>query len=212
MAIPFEAHIDDQDLKGNNQVTTDQISVAQLDHLPIVACYLRNLRLVEIVNQLVPIEMNVELGIIFLGLVLDTLSGRSPLYHLETAFEGYDSELLFGQNIPAGYFSNDNVGRVMDHVYNVGTQKIFSALSILVWRLMEHTMRSELKHNNATIPGWDNKETKRPTSYMLTWKFKGVMSLCIGGTRQLGKPLSQVQRRFLERLKIPINCFTDISL
>jgi len=85
-------------------------------------------------------------------------------------------------------------------------------IALLVWRLMEHTMRSELKHKNATIPGWDNKETKRPTSYMLTWKFKGVMSLCIGGTRQLAKPLSQVQRRFLEILKIPINCFTDISL
>ena len=49
--------------------------------------------------------MDVEPGIIVLGAVLDTLSGRSPLYHLENAFEDYDRELLFGQDIPAWLIS-----------------------------------------------------------------------------------------------------------
>jgi transposase len=38
--------------------------------------------------------------------------------------------VLFGQQMPAGYFNDDNVGRVLDHLFNVGTQKIFSALSV----------------------------------------------------------------------------------
>ncbi len=110
--------------------TNQRISVARVDHLPIIAHYLRQLGFVELVNRLVPVEMNVEPGIILLGMVLDTLSGRSPLYHLESNFVDYDLEVLFGQPIPVGYFNDDNVGRVMNHIFEVGTQKIFSELSM----------------------------------------------------------------------------------
>ena len=121
MAVPFERQV-----SNPNQV----ITAAQVDHLPIIAHYLRSLGLVEIINRLVPVEMEVEPGIIVLGLVLDTLSGRSPLYHLEKTFEDYDRELLFGKEIPPEYFNDDNVGRVLDRLFEVGTQKIFSALSV----------------------------------------------------------------------------------
>ncbi len=122
MAVPFEREI---------SITDQTVSAAQVDHLPIIAHFARRLGLVEIVNGLVPVEMEVEAGNIVLGLVLDTLSGRSPLYHLEKAFEQSDRALLFGQEIPPGYFNDDNVGRVMDQLYHVGTQKLFSALSVL---------------------------------------------------------------------------------
>ncbi len=121
MADPFQANT-----LNPNQV----ITATQVDHLPIVASYARRLGLVEIVNRLVPVEMEVEPGQIVLGLVLDTLSGRSPLYHLEATFEAYDQGVLFGQEMPAGYFNDDNVGRILDHLFAVGTQKIFSALSV----------------------------------------------------------------------------------
>jgi transposase len=121
MAVPFERQVSNPG---------QAITAAQVDHLPIIAHYLRSLGLVEIVNGLVPVEMEVEPGIIVLGLVLDTLSGRSPLYHLEKTFEDYDRELLFGKEIPSGYFSDDNAGRVLDRLFEVGTQKIFSALSV----------------------------------------------------------------------------------
>ena len=121
MADPFQAIT-----LNPNQV----ITATQVDHLPIIASYARRLGLVEIVNRLVPVEMDVEPGQIVLGLVLDTLSGRSPLYHLEATFEAYDRAMLFGQEMPAGYFNDDNVGRLLDHLFDVGTQKIFSALSV----------------------------------------------------------------------------------
>jgi transposase len=109
-----------------NQAT----KVARVDHLPIIAHYLRQLGFVELVNRLVPVNMDVEPGIILLGMVLDTLSGRSPLYLLEDNFADFDKEALFGQVIPAGYFNDDNVGRVMDQIFKVGTQKILSELSM----------------------------------------------------------------------------------
>ena len=55
--------------------------------------FARRLELGQIVNRLVTTQMAVEPGLIVLGLVLDTLSGRSPLYHLQTAFEGCDRAL-----------------------------------------------------------------------------------------------------------------------
>ncbi len=120
-----------------SQLTRDHnhnFTVAHVDHLPIIAHYLRTLGLVKIINDLVPVEMAVEPGLIVLGLILDTLSGRSPLYHLEKTFEDYDQQVLFGQVFPPGYFNDDNVGRIMDRIYEVGTQKIFSAISVAALR------------------------------------------------------------------------------
>ncbi len=121
MAEPFGA---------NPHNNAQAIAAAQVNHLPIIAHYARRLGLVEIVNRLVPVEMEVEPGVIVLGMVLDTLSGRSPLYHLESAFESCDRAVLFGQEIPASYFSDDNVGRMLEHLFDAGSQKIFSALSV----------------------------------------------------------------------------------
>ncbi len=40
-------------------------------------------------------------------------------------------------------------------------------ISLLIWRLLEQAMRTHLERHNATIPGWDNKPTNRPTAYMV---------------------------------------------
>ena len=121
-------------IRNSKPLLDQNTTAARVDHLPIVAQYLRRIGLVDIINKLVTVDMDVDPGIIVLGAVLDTLSGRSPLYHLENSFEGYDRELLFGQDIPPGYFNDDNTGRILDALFAVGTQKIFSALSVSVLR------------------------------------------------------------------------------
>ena len=52
------------------------------------------LSLVSLINHYVPTEMEVDAGTVVLALVLDTLSGRSPLYRLEEFFAQQDTELL----------------------------------------------------------------------------------------------------------------------
>ncbi|HDL86501.1 MAG TPA: DUF4277 domain-containing protein [Candidatus Acetothermia bacterium] len=47
-------------------------------------------------------------------MVLDTLSGRSPLYRLERFARSVDTGLLLGRNIPAVAFNDTTLGRVMD--------------------------------------------------------------------------------------------------
>jgi hypothetical protein len=69
MAHPFAAR----------EAHEQAISIAQVNHLPIVADFAQQLGLVATVNQLVPSEMNIELRVVALAMVLDTLSGRSSL-------------------------------------------------------------------------------------------------------------------------------------
>lgn len=57
-----------------------EIEIFAVKHLPIVRTYVEKLGLVELLNDLVESEMEVEPGVLFLGMLLDTLSGRSPLY------------------------------------------------------------------------------------------------------------------------------------
>jgi transposase len=86
--------------------------------------------LVEVINQAVPTEMDVDPGTIVLGMILDTLSGRSPLYRLEEFFTHQDTALLLGQAVAPEVFNDDTVGRVLERLYDVGTMKIFTACAV----------------------------------------------------------------------------------
>ncbi len=106
-----------------------QLTITNVQFLPIVKDYARQINLVETINQLVDTEMELQPGIIVLGMVLDTLSGRSPLYRLEDFFEEKDTELLIGEAVLAEQFTDYNIGRALDKMYETGTQKIFGQLS-----------------------------------------------------------------------------------
>ena len=99
-------------------------------HLPIVKVYADKIGLVEVINQLVPTEMAVDPGTIVLGMILDTLSGRSPLYRLEEFFAHQDTTLLLGRAIAPEAFNDDTLGRILERLYDVGTMKIFTACAV----------------------------------------------------------------------------------
>ena len=63
-----------------------EIKVYPVHHLPIIKAYADQLGLVSLINHYVPTEMGVDAGTVVLAMVLDTLSGRSPLYRLEEFF------------------------------------------------------------------------------------------------------------------------------
>src|SRR6059058_2419509 len=87
------------------------IEAYHVQHLPIVKAYADKIGLVEAINQIVPTEMAIDPGTIVLGLILDTLSGRSPLYRLEEFFAHQDTALLLGKALTHGTFNDDTVGR-----------------------------------------------------------------------------------------------------
>jgi Domain of unknown function (DUF4277) len=94
-----------------------EIEVYQIHHLPIMQAYADKIGLVEVITQLMPTEMKVDPGPVVLGMMLDTLSGRSPLYCLAEFFTHDDTALLLGRDLPPQVFNDDNVGRVLDRLY-----------------------------------------------------------------------------------------------
>ena len=74
--------------------------------------------------------------------------------------------------------------------------------SLLIWRLMERSMRQYVEQTGEKFPGWDHKPTDRPTSFMITKKFMGTMVFKIGNERRLSKPLHSDQEAFLMALGI----------
>jgi len=62
------------------------IEVYPVHHLPIIKAYADQLGLVSLINPSVPTAMDMEAGTVVLGLVMATLSGRSPLYRLAEFF------------------------------------------------------------------------------------------------------------------------------
>jgi transposase len=106
------------------------LEVYPIHHLPIIKAYADQLGLVSLINHYVPTAMEVDAGTVVLGLVLDTLSGRSPLYRLEEFFAHQDTELLLGKALPPHAFTDDTVGRVLDHLYDFGTMKLFTACAV----------------------------------------------------------------------------------
>ncbi len=101
-----------------------------VEHLPIITAYAHRIGIVDIINTLIPTQMAIDAGTVILGMVLDTLTGRSPLYKLNKFFEHQDTELLLGKKIDPLSFSDHTVGRVLDRIHDYGAMKTFSEIAM----------------------------------------------------------------------------------
>ena len=111
-----------------------EIETSEVHHWPIVRAYADRLGLRPLINRLVPSGHSFDPGLIVLAMVVDTLSGRSPLYHLESFFADKDTELLLGEAVDPSMFNDDNAGAVLDLLYAAGTQKIYSEVAVAALR------------------------------------------------------------------------------
>jgi len=112
------------------QALSPAIEVYPIHHLPIIKAYADQLGLVSLINHYVPTAMEVDAGTVVLALVLDTLSGRSPLYRLEEFFAQQDTALLLGKTVPPQALNDDTAGRVLDRLYDFGTMRLFTACAV----------------------------------------------------------------------------------
>jgi len=91
--------------------------------VPIAKHYAKQLNLVDTVDAMVQNQMQTSAGLTVLTMVLDTLSGRNPLYRLQRFFQDKDTELLLGQTVDDQDFADHNLGRVLDSLYATGAIK-----------------------------------------------------------------------------------------
>jgi transposase len=106
------------------------VEVYQHGHLPLAAAYCRQLQLTETINALVPSEMQLSPGLAVTAMVLDVLSGRSPLYHVKDFLAGQDRELLLGEDLDPERFGDYTLARSLDALAAYGTGRIVTELGI----------------------------------------------------------------------------------
>ena len=80
-------------------------------------------------------------------------------------------------------------------------------ISLLIWRLIERSMRLYVEENQTTITGWVKRRTKRPTSFMMSTKFHTVLVIKSEDYRQLAKPLKPVHLEYLKALDVKPEVF-----
>jgi len=98
--------------------------------LPLVAAYCRCLQFTETINTLVESEMQLSPGQAVTAMVLDVLSGRSPLYHVKDFLATQAVELLLGEDLDPELFSDYTLGRSLDAIAAFGTGRIVTELGI----------------------------------------------------------------------------------
>ncbi len=109
----------------------------QVNHLPVVTSFMRKIGLVDTLNSLIDSQRQTDPGTMVSALVLNTLCGRSPLYHLEQFFADLDTQLFFGQDIQPNAFNDDAAGRTLDDLHQAGIDGLFSAVSLKACHLLK---------------------------------------------------------------------------
>ena len=82
-------------------------------------------------------------------------------------------------------------------------------ISLLIWRLIERSMRQYVESNDCTLQGWEGRPTTKPTSFMMTTKFAKILVITMGRQRQLAKPLKPFQQQYLQAMGVTEKAFTS---
>ena len=106
------------------------IEAYQVQHLPVVQAYADKIGVVEVIKQLMPTAMAVDPGTMVLGMLLDTVSDRRPLYRLAAFMAPHDPARLLGKAVPAEAFHDDAGGRVLDRLDDTGTMQVCTACAV----------------------------------------------------------------------------------
>jgi len=83
-------------------------------------------------------------------------------------------------------------------------------ISLLLWRLIERSMRRYIGQKKTTITGWNKRQTESPTAFMMSTKFCSTHVLKKGKTRWLSRPINTVQRQYLEALGLSEEIFYTV--
>ena len=109
------------------------MTVANLDHLGIVAGIIDEMEIVEEINTRIgrSSREKVSAGIMVKAMILNGLGFVSaPLYMFSKFFEGKATEHLLGKVITAEQINDDRIGNVLDDLHETGLSETFLGISI----------------------------------------------------------------------------------
>jgi len=127
------------------------IQIQNLDHLGLVAGIIDELRIVEILNELLGIQPGeiVSAGVVVKAIILNGLGFVSrPLYLFPQFFQDKATEHLLGLGILPEHLNDDKIGRVMDKLYVKGLTNIFLLIALAV--VKKYGISTNYSHLDAT--------------------------------------------------------------
>jgi transposase len=143
----------------------------KVEHLPIIGKYCDELNIIKNIDSIVKTQMNISCGVIVKGMIIDILSGRSPLYRLEEFFTHHNPSYLIQEGTTASMFNDSNVGRVLDHIYKTGTNKIFSIISKEACKVFKLDLKSG-HYDTTSVNVWgEYDKTEDKNALKLTYGY-----------------------------------------
>jgi transposase len=140
----------------------NEIQPEHVGHMPVIAHFCDAIGIANIVNDCLPGKSVIDPGINVVAMILDTLSGRSPLYKVEEFIRTQDTELLLGRAIPAEAFNDDALGRTLDKIHEYGTLKLFTNISLNAANI--YNLRSHQgSFDTTSVNLWGNYENSKPS-------------------------------------------------
>ena len=138
----------------------EDIESYDVRHLPAIAAFCDKIELCAIVDKALDCNMDISAGNMVKGLILNTLSGRDPLYRVQEYFSHQDTELLIGKGVDCSAFTDDNIGRVFDKIFSYGTSKLFSEISLEAVKKF-NIDTTQLHHDTTSVSVWGAYENSR---------------------------------------------------
>ena len=142
-------------------------------HLPIIAHLCDRLKIKEIADESLPWDKSqwvISPGTVIKGILIDALSGRSPLYRMNEFFTATDTEHLLGQGVEASHFNDDRLGRTLDIIYKHGAAGLFS--DIVISAINEFHLELRMIHADTTSKSvYGEYKHQNPDSIKITHGF-----------------------------------------
>ncbi|MDH3770753.1 MAG: IS1634 family transposase, partial [Nitrospirota bacterium] len=144
----------------------EQMQIRRVDHLPIMAAFCRRIGLIDTLNAAIGTGMAVDVGTVVQAMVLDTLSTRNPLYRVDQFIQAHDTEVLLGRVVPSRSFNDTNLGRVLDAIYETGSERLFSQVALKASVTAELDMR-HVHFDTTSVNVWGDYDMCREGGTLL---------------------------------------------
>jgi len=138
----------------------NEIQLEHVGQMPAIAHLCQAISITDIVNDCLPSKSFVDPGTNVVAMILDTLSGRSPLYQVEQFLKTQDIELLLGRDIPAKAFNDDALGRTLDKIHEYGTLKLFTNISLNAANVY-NLQSSQGSFDTTSVSLWGNYDNSK---------------------------------------------------
>ena len=118
----------------DESIIEQQLATKRLDHLGLIAGFIKQLRIAERVDELIPLAKDDRTksthGQRVVAMIINGLGFcTSGLYLSEQFFIDTPVDILIGENLKASHFNDDALGRTLDALFKFGTTKLFCQIA-----------------------------------------------------------------------------------